>query len=281
MSARKYFTPEEKRAAKAARNRAWCAANPERVAEFKRRGKEYLAANPEKVKQYRERDAAHSRSLVASGVCRNGCGRPSNGRWLCSECKAIRLSNEQKRLSDPETYENHRDRSRKSMQSYRTRKRLNGLCEHTGCWIKSSGERLCEKHRLSSKKATSSTAMKRYRERKEMGLCGGCGGSPEPGRVSCRKCRDASNNATLRRKYGISLGEYRSLLSAADGKCAVCESSKRLHLDHDHATGYIRGILCQECNVALGLMKEDDARLRALSDYVVLHREVQKIPRAV
>jgi hypothetical protein len=51
---------------------------------------------------------------------------------------------------------------------------------------------------------------------------------------------------------------------------AVCPLCGRgpTHLDHDHATGRIRGWLCRSCNLALGLMAEDPVLLRRLADWI-------------
>jgi hypothetical protein len=76
----------------------------------------------------------------------------------------------------------------------------------------------------------------------------------------------------LKKKYGISLDEYERLLEAQDGGCAICYRPPRddisLHVDHDHETGFIRGLLCFPCNNALGLMKDDPDRLRAALRYL-------------
>lgn len=55
----------------------------------------------------------------------------------------------------------------------------------------------------------------------------------------------------LQRTYGITSAEYDALLQAQDGRCAICEAKprkKRLAVDHDHATGLVRGLLCTNCN---------------------------------
>ena len=81
--------------------------------------------------------------------------------------------------------------------------------------------------------------------------------NPEKFRALSRR-RHASNpdrqrNWTLKKKYGVGLAEYNSLWKQQGGKCLICEQTKPLVVDHDHATGAIRGLLCQKCNVALAL----------------------------
>lgn len=60
-------------------------------------------------------------------------------------------------------------------------------------------------------------------------------------------------NSRIKRRYGVTLGQYSSMWAAQGGKCMICESrSKKLVIDHNHQTGAIRGLLCSECNSAIG-----------------------------
>lgn len=59
----------------------------------------------------------------------------------------------------------------------------------------------------------------------------------------------------LRAKYGMTIENYNYLFSKQNNSCAICKVSSpetRFHVDHDHDTGLIRGILCQRCNTGLG-----------------------------
>jgi|SRR4030095_1919058 len=61
----------------------------------------------------------------------------------------------------------------------------------------------------------------------------------------------------LRLTYGISSDRYEELFIEQDGKCAICrrpqlEFTRRFHVDHDHETGAVRGLLCVSCNTFLG-----------------------------
>jgi Recombination endonuclease VII len=59
---------------------------------------------------------------------------------------------------------------------------------------------------------------------------------------------------TRRKQLGLSLADYDTLLAAQEGHCALCPAtpkSRRLHVDHDHRTGLVRGLLCHRCNRAL------------------------------
>ena len=66
---------------------------------------------------------------------------------------------------------------------------------------------------------------------------------PEWYRLLLRRCH-------LKSTYGITLEEYDRLFALQSGVCAICQqsSSKALHVDHDHATGMVRGLLCPRCN---------------------------------
>ena len=86
----------------------------------------------------------------------------------------------------------------------------------------------------------------------------------------------------LRRKFGISKDEYDSMLASQGGVCAIClrEPHPRisLHVDHDHATGTIRRLLCVRCNNGVALFEEDPAILRAAAAYLNAHDpEVQEL----
>ena len=72
-----------------------------------------------------------------------------------------------------------------------------------------------------------------------------------------RKMRDLY----YRRTHGMSADEVDVMIEAQGGVCAICEErpdvEARLHVDHEHATGRIRGVLCSRCNHAVGLLRED------------------------
>lgn len=79
-------------------------------------------------------------------------------------------------------------------------------------------------------------------------------------------------------KYGITLLEYEDLHSAQQGVCVLClcpETAKtksgevaRLVVDHDHMTGKVRGLLCRNCNSALGKFKESEEILERAKLYL-------------
>jgi hypothetical protein len=71
------------------------------------------------------------------------------------------------------------------------------------------------------------------------------------------------------RQYGLTPKEYAAMLRKQQGKCAVCRATvRRPHVDHCHATGSVRGLLCGRCNRALGLMRDSASSLRRAATYL-------------
>jgi len=64
---------------------------------------------------------------------------------------------------------------------------------------------------------------------------------------------DRLKNSKLKSRYGISLENYNQMFGEQNGRCKICKKEqKTLRVDHDHATGKIRGLLCHKCNILLG-----------------------------
>jgi hypothetical protein len=81
-------------------------------------------------------------------------------------------------------------------------------------------------------------------------------------------------------RYGLTNGDFEHMLQSQRGLCAIChqpETStwngrvRKLAVDHDHATGAVRALLCQRCNLTLGRMQDDPALLRKAADYLEEH----------
>jgi hypothetical protein len=84
-----------------------------------------------------------------------------------------------------------------------------------------------------------------------------------------RRGRD-QRNQSLKSNYGITLVDYQEMLSAQGGACAICrcQSDRTLHVDHDHKTGAVRGLLCRNCNRGLGCLKDDATTLQNAAEYL-------------
>lgn len=78
-------------------------------------------------------------------------------------------------------------------------------------------------------------------------------------------------SAYLRRTYGITLDQYEAQAAAQDGRCAVCRRAEELLIDHCHDSGRRRELLCNDCNLALGHVRDDPAVLLALVGYLERH----------
>lgn len=74
----------------------------------------------------------------------------------------------------------------------------------------------------------------------------------------------------VKTEYGLTQEQYQTMWEEQQGCCAACRSDfdVRPHVDHDHTTGVVRGLLCAGCNKALGHTKDDVTRLRALIAYL-------------
>lgn len=73
--------------------------------------------------------------------------------------------------------------------------------------------------------------------------------------------------------YGLTPADYRRMLTAQGNRCAICgcdptNQSQRFSIDHDHVTGRVRGLLCNRCNRALGLLRDDATILERARRYL-------------
>jgi hypothetical protein len=73
-----------------------------------------------------------------------------------------------------------------------------------------------------------------------------------------------------RKRYGIDEEQYKNMVLSQNNICAICNntSNKTLHVDHDHVTGKVRGLLCYSCNTGIGLLKEDINTLTRAIEYL-------------
>lgn len=80
-----------------------------------------------------------------------------------------------------------------------------------------------------------------------------------------------ARDAYLRATYGITLAEYNVILAYQNGVCAVCgrpPKKQSLHVDHNHKTGKVRGLLCWTCNLDLIGKRTDPDVFRAAARYL-------------
>jgi len=96
-----------------------------------------------------------------------------------------------------------------------------------------------------------------------------------PGYLTPELRAELNRKYRLRAKYGMSLEEYDALFAEQLERCAICREKqqyKRLAVDHDHLTGEIRGLLCENCNAGLGRFMDDRLLLARAAEYLLIHR---------
>jgi len=78
--------------------------------------------------------------------------------------------------------------------------------------------------------------------------------------------------------YRLREADYQALLNTQDSKCAIChiEFTDSPCIDHDHETGKVRGLLCWNCNVGIGSLKDDPKILQSAIDYLVYNDKDEK-----
>jgi Recombination endonuclease VII len=84
--------------------------------------------------------------------------------------------------------------------------------------------------------------------------------------------REYVRKKAIHRQYGLTPEAFDVLLQVQSGGCGICKTPLRCdrgtHVDHDHASGRVRGLLCHSCNLALGLLADSPNRLLAAADYL-------------
>jgi hypothetical protein len=84
--------------------------------------------------------------------------------------------------------------------------------------------------------------------------------NPDKQKTSEKKSRrkEVTQRSHMKRRYGLSWNRYQEMLEEQQGRCKICRDiMKRPAIDHCHKTGKVRGLLCDGCNFAIGLLKDD------------------------
>jgi hypothetical protein len=93
----------------------------------------------------------------------------------------------------------------------------------------------------------------------------------------CKPCRRAQGRkGYFLRKYGMTEVELSDRKEAQGGLCALCRLGRAEHVDHDHLTGKVRGVLCFNCNSGLGQFRDSIDLLARATDYLKDTRTWQK-----
>ena len=145
-----------------------------------------------------------------------------------------------------------------------------GLCDN--CYTKQANERRKEGIYLRSKNPSRASICHPDREYYAKDKCYSCyqimlyrNNHPKKKKFRSRRERD------LKFKYNLSLEEYEELLEKQNNVCYICKlppNSQGLVVDHDHATGRVRGLLCSSCNTGLGYFRDNIAYLEEAIKYL-------------
>ena len=143
-------------------------------------------------------------------------------------------------------------------------------------------------------------------EKLARGLCNYCDEKADAGRRTCSRCRvsqgeygkrwaernPGKRRATVKRTrekrraedrlryvnraYGLTAAAYEAMLERQDRRCLLCGKQPQiLCVDHDHATGRVRGLLCRRCNAGLGHLRDDGTLIAAAIGYLLSHKRGQ------
>ena len=98
---------------------------------------------------------------------------------------------------------------------------------------------------------------------------------------SRQRLHGGSRHYHLRHRYGLGADGFDRLVAEQGGRCAICGRPSPEHVDHDHMSGDVRGILCFNCNGGLGQFKDDLDALSAATTYLATtsseHRELRDL----
>jgi hypothetical protein len=99
-------------------------------------------------------------------------------------------------------------------------------------------------------------------------------------RSDCKSCREVVKKAwqkanpearrkhSLKQKYGLSIEDYEKMLFEQGNCCYICNDETKLVVDHCHKSEKVRGLLCNHCNVMLGMARDNPALLRLAANYL-------------
>lgn len=168
------------------------------------------------------------------------------------------------------------------------------VCDFEGCVNRHDSNGLCTAHNYQRNKGQELhplEARRSHSDRDEDGnrFCPDCrehfpeasfsrnGNTSDGLSVACRACQRARQ---LQRVYGMTRARYDSMMESQGGGCAVCgcvnPNGRELAVDHDHGCcpgkgscgQCVRGLLCSNCNMAVGLMMDSPQRLVDAADYL-------------
>ncbi len=169
-----------------------------------------------------------------------------------------------------------------NLHSARSDRLRSGTTKSCGCLYKEAAAKRVEKMRISIQERT-----RRENEPRE---CQSCGHKRQPSYFRhyrshiCRTCRNERySNYDLEKRtaiYGITVSRYQDILTLQENKCAICKKSfQETHdyIDHDHKNGEVRGVLCQKCNMGIGMFDENLSILVEAINYLSSYKSIQVV----
>lgn len=107
----------------------------------------------------------------------------------------------------------------------------------------------------------------------ENGVCSACAQKAARRAAGIKaRAQTTPREQFVRWRYGMEAEDLRALEAAQGGLCAICRNPpsghRALHVDHDHETGRVRGLLCHGCNTGLGAFGDSADRLDAAISYL-------------
>lgn len=86
---------------------------------------------------------------------------------------------------------------------------------------------------------------------------------------TCKTCKAVKGReGHLKRQYGMTEAERDAMVAAQKGLCVICLRAPAVHVDHSHKTGKVRGVLCFNCNSAIGKLGDDPDAVRRAAAYL-------------
>lgn len=89
---------------------------------------------------------------------------------------------------------------------------------------------------------------------------------------ACKLCKREANFRRLLVQYNLTIEQWDEMVLNQGGMCAICDQDAVLVVDHDHATGKVRQLLCNGCNAALGFLKDSPDRATKAAEYLKKHK---------
>jgi hypothetical protein len=124
---------------------------------------------------------------------------------------------------------------------------------------KTAQQRYREKHKVKIKEQRRIKRLSQYAELKQ---------DPVKYRAHLDRQNTYTRKACLKRNYGLSLEGYSELAAQQKFCCKICGKKTKLHVDHCHTTGKIRGLLCHNCNLGIGNLQDNPLLLQKAIEYL-------------